>query len=126
MSVTVKKKKGKGLSESDRDHALGGAETTIFSSRDSMTSPERDAVKKGENRGKVAVMNENPEKYNNIASIDSRIYGKQSSFMFETCFKCKKDRGKRLVAEEVGERLSRTQTACSSGLRRSHAGHSAR
>jgi len=86
--VTSRKKKYKSL-EGSRDSVLGDAETTIFSSRDSMTSAERDAVKKGENRGKVAVMNENPEKYGNIASINQRKYIKNSALIFGNCKKCK-------------------------------------
>lgn len=42
---------------------MTGAETTIFNSRDSMTSDERAAVKSGEKRGEKAAMAEHPKRF---------------------------------------------------------------
>ena len=86
-----------------RDRPLAGAETTIFSSRDTMTTPEREAVKIGENRGKKKVMAENPEKYNNIASINDRQYVKNMALVYGDCVKCDEFTGK---TDKPGEHCS--------------------
>ena len=53
-----------------------GAETTIFSSRDTMTSAERVAVKSGEKRGERIAMKENPKRFSlaKSAAINKKKY----------------------------------------------------
>lgn len=66
---------------------FSGENTTIFSSRDTMTSAERNAVKTGENRGKDAAMAERTEHYGNIGSIKPQGYGKGQAAYRGTCEK---------------------------------------
>ncbi len=94
MTIKVKDKRKKRLQEGDRDHPMGVAETTIFSSRDSMTSEERTAVKTGAARGKRVSMSERPEHYGCIGSVDSIRYGKNSSLLYDCCVKCENFTGK--------------------------------
>ena len=68
--------------------ALAGAERTIFNSPQSLDSDERDAVKKGENRGKKAAIADRPEHYGNIGSINSRQYAKNRAEIDGECKGC--------------------------------------
>ena len=69
MAIKVKRKKRK------EARTLGDeAETTIFSSRDTMDTAEREAVKSGEERGKRMVMAEDPERF---GMARQRALGKQ-------------------------------------------------
>ena len=83
MTTTAEKARRK------RDSVIGDAETTIFSSRDTMTSEERTAVKKGEKRGERVTEAESPEKYNNIGSFEQRIATKNMAYAKGLCKKCK-------------------------------------
>lgn len=108
MAVTVKqRKKSYKSTEEGRDSVLGGVDTTIFSSRDTMTTHERDAVKTGEKRGENIVMTENPEKYGCIGSIKQRVYDKNAALAFGNCKKCKEFTGK---TDHPGEHCSLTES----------------
>jgi hypothetical protein len=108
MSTKVKSRRKKYVSlEEGRDSPLGGADTSVFSSRDTMTTHEREAVKKGEKRGENITMAENPEKYGNIASINQRQYNKNAALIFGDCKKCEKFTGK---TDHPGEHCSLSET----------------
>lgn len=66
---------------------FSGENTTIFNSRDTLSSAERDAVKKGEKRGEAEVVKANSEKYGNIGSIQPQGYGKGQAAYRGTCEK---------------------------------------
>ncbi len=68
---------------------FSGEGNTIFSSRNTLSSAEREAVKKGEKRGEAAVVAANPEKYGNIGSINPIRQGKSMSLIFRDCYRGK-------------------------------------
>ena len=53
---------------------MDNPESTIFTSPQQMSSEERSAIKKGEERGKRMAMAERPEHYGNIGSINWKKY----------------------------------------------------
>jgi hypothetical protein len=67
---------------------LGDDTTTIFSAPQSMSSAEREAVKKGEDRGKKVAMQERPEHYGCIGNEDTIKMGKGYNFAFGRCKRC--------------------------------------
>lgn len=69
---------------------LGDDTTTIFSSPQSMDSDERDAVRKGEARGKLEAMKERPEHYGCIGNENTIKYRKGYNFAFGHCVGCEK------------------------------------
>ncbi len=54
---------------------LGDDETTIFSSRDTMDTAEREAVKSGEKRGEKMAMLDDPDRF---AAAGSKAKGKKN------------------------------------------------
>lgn len=64
---------------------FSGEGTSIFSSNSTMTSAEREAVKKGEKRGEAEAMKERPEYYGNIGSLNPIKCYKSKSLMAGDC-----------------------------------------
>ena len=63
---------------------------TIFSSSGSLDSDERDAVQRGEARGKIEAMKDRPEHYGNIGSINTMKYRKNMNYAQGKCEGCRK------------------------------------